>query len=54
MFSILPPIKGPLKICKEIIFSFVKDTDFEDLYSEGGRPPVSPKLLMCTTILQFS
>lgn len=28
-------------------------TDFEDMYSEGGRPPVSPKIMLLILILQY-
>ena len=53
MLRSLPELSGYMKICQEVIFPKIKDTDFEDMYKEGGRPPVSPRVLMCVTILQF-
>jgi len=35
------------------IAPLIKDTDFEDMYREGGRPPVSPRVLLLTTIMQY-
>jgi len=35
------------------IAPLIKDTDFEDMYKEGGRPPVSPRVLLLTTIMQY-
>jgi len=53
MLNGLPEPGGYIKVCQDIIFPGIKDTDFEDMYKDGGRPPVSPRLLMCVTILQF-
>ena len=53
MLERLPDLSGYMKICQDIIFPQIIDTDFEGLYKEGGRPPVSPRVLMCVTILQF-
>lgn len=35
------------------IAPLVKDSDFESLYKEGGRPPVSPRILILTLLMQF-
>ena len=31
----------------------IKLQDFEDVYKEGGRPPISPKVLLLVLIMQF-
>ena len=31
-----------------------RDQDFADLYQEGGRYPISPRLLACLTLLQYT
>lgn len=41
-----------LKVFDEVIASRIRDTDFEEMYKEGGRPPVSPRLLAILTLLQ--
>ena len=38
---------------KEEIFPLILDSDFEDMYKSGGRPPVRPSILVCVTIMQF-
>ncbi|MFH1729766.1 MAG: transposase [Pseudomonadota bacterium] len=53
MLNVFPEIRDHVKVCHEFIFPKILDTDFEQMYKEGGRPPVSPRLLMCVTILQF-
>jgi transposase len=40
-------------IIKNEIASNIKDTDFEDMYKEGGRPPISPRLLVLVLLMQF-
>jgi transposase len=40
-------------IIKNEISPLIKDTDFEDMYKNGGRNPISPRVLMLTTLLQF-
>jgi len=35
------------------LFRAFSDREFQDLYEEGGRYPVSPSLLACMTILQY-
>lgn len=49
----LANLLGPQELCTTIrdeIAPRIKDTDFEDLYKDGGRPPVSPRLLVLVTI----
>jgi len=44
------------EICATIqkeIAPLIKDTDFEDMYKNGGRPPISPKVMLLTLIMQF-
>ena len=31
----------------------IKLEDFEEMYKEGGRPPISPKVLLLVLIMQF-
>lgn len=53
---IYPELLEPGDLCytiKEEITPLVKDTDFEDMYKDGGRPPVSPRILLLVTIMQF-
>ena len=38
---------------KNEIAPLIKDTDFSDMYSNKGRIPISPKILLLTTIMQF-
>ena len=35
------------------IFTAFDDGQFADMYEEGGRCPISPRLLACVTILQY-
>ena len=52
----LSNLLGPEDLCSTIrdeIAPKIKDTDFEDMYKDGGRPPVSPRLLILVTIMQF-
>jgi len=37
----------------EHVFCELDDGEFADLYEDGGRQPVSPRLLVCITILQY-
>jgi transposase len=38
---------------RDEISPLVKDTDFEQMYKDGGRPPVSPRILVLTSIMQY-
>ena len=40
-------------VIKEEIGPRLKDSDFEDMYKDGGRPPVSPRLLILVLLMQF-
>lgn len=40
-------------IIKEEIADRIKDSDFEDMYKDGGRPPISPRLLVLVLLMQF-
>lgn len=47
---------NPDDICytiKNEIVPLISNTDFEEMYKDGGRPPVSPKTLLLVTIMQF-
>lgn len=47
---------GENELCSTIqkeIAPLIKDTDFEDMYEGGGRPPISPKVMLLTLIMQF-
>ena len=37
----------------EHVYCAFDDDDFADLYEEGGRYPVSPRLLACISLLQY-
>ena len=37
----------------EHIYQALDDAQFADLYESGGRQPVSPRLLVCITLLQY-
>ncbi len=39
-------------IKKEIV-PLIRHEDFAKMYKEGGRPPLSPKLLLMVTVFQF-
>jgi transposase len=46
----------PDDICATIqkeIAPLIRDTDFEDMYRTGGRPPISPKVMLLNLIMQF-
>jgi len=46
----------PNELCATIqkeITPLIKDTDFEGMYKGGGRPPISPKVLLLTTVMQY-
>ena len=38
---------------KREIVPLIRQEDFEDMYKEGGRPPLSPKVLLMVTVFQF-
>lgn len=38
---------------RDEITPLIKDSDFGDMYKEGGRPPVSPRILVLTSIMQY-
>ncbi len=40
-------------VIKEEIGPLIKDSDFEDMYKDGGRLPVSPRLLILVLLMQF-
>jgi transposase len=39
-------------VMREIV-PLIRHEDFADMYREGGRPPLSPKVLLMVTIFQF-
>jgi transposase len=46
----------PDDICytiKNEIAPLISNTDFGEMYKEGGRPPVPPKILLLVTIMQY-
>lgn len=52
----LAELLTPEDLCTTIrdkIAPLVKDSDFEDMYKEGGRSPISPRILILTMIMQF-
>lgn len=52
----MPDLLSPEDLCTTIrdeISPLIRDTDFEEMYKDGGRPPVSPRVLVLTTIMQF-
>ena len=38
---------------RDEISPLIKDSDFGDMYKDGGRPPVSPRVLVMTSIMQY-
>lgn len=53
---VLARLLEPDDLCSTIkkeISPLFKDSDFEEMYKDGGRPPVSPRLLMLTLLMQF-
>ena len=38
---------------KNEIAPLISNTDFGEMYKKGGRPPVSPKILLLVTLMQF-
>ena len=38
---------------KREIVPLIRHEDFADMYKEGGRPPLSPKVLLMVTVFQF-
>ena len=52
----LAHLLGPDDLCYVIqkeISPLIKDSDFESMYKEGGRPPISPRLLVLVLLMQF-
>ena len=52
-FPDLLPKDDPMAIFAEKIFPSFSDKEFEECYSENGRPAISPSFLACVTLLQF-
>src|SRR5215210_1876337 len=52
-YSDLLEEKDLCHIIKNEIAPLLKDSDFEDMYKDGGRPPVSPRILALTLLMQF-
>ena len=53
---ILGGLLEPDDLCSTIrkeISPLVKDSDFEEMYKDGGRPPISPRILILTLLMQF-
>jgi len=53
---ILSGLLGPDDLCSTIkreISPLLKDSDFEEMYKDGGRPPISPRILILTLLMQF-
>ena len=53
---VLAGLLEPDDLCstvKKEISPLIKDSDFEEMYKEGGRPPVSPRVLILTLLMQF-
>lgn len=53
---VLAGLLEPNDLCSTIkkeISPLIKDSDFEDMYKGGGRPPVSPRILLLTLLMQF-
>ena len=53
---VLAELLEPDDLCSTIkkeISPLIKDSDFEEMYKEGGRPPVSPRVLILTLLMQF-
>ena len=40
-------------VIKQEISPLIKDTDFESMYKDGGRPPISPRMLILVLLMQF-
>ena len=49
----LLPDDDPMMIFSRVIFPSFNDQEFEECYSERGRPAISPAFLACVTMLQF-
>lgn len=46
----------PTDLCyviKSEIGPRLKDSDFEEMYKDGGRPPISPRLMILVLLMQF-
>ena len=53
---VLSHLLGPDDLCyviKEEIGPLIKDSDFECMYKDGGRPPISPRMLTLVLLMQF-
>lgn len=53
LFSDFLEPKDMCMIIKNEISPLIKDSDFEDMYKDGGRPPISPRILALTLLMQF-
>lgn len=53
IFSDFLEHKNMCTVIKNEIAPLIKDTDFEDMYKDGGRPPISPRVLASTLLMQF-
>lgn len=40
-------------VIKQEISPLIKDSDFESMYKDGGRPPISPRMLILVLLMQF-
>lgn len=52
----LSHLLSPDDLCYVIhkeISPLIKDSDFESMYKDGGRPPISPRLLVLVLLMQF-
>ena len=49
----LLPNDDPMVVFTERVFPSFSDSEFEECYSENGRPAISPSFLACVTLLQF-
>jgi len=53
---ILGALLEPDDLCSVVlkeIAPLIKDSDFESMYKDGGRPPISPRILILTLLMQF-
>jgi hypothetical protein len=40
-------------VIKQEIGPLIKDSDFESMYKDGGRPPVSPRMLTLVLLISI-
>lgn len=52
-FPDLLPKDDPMMVFAQKVFPSFSDKEFEECYSENGRPAISPSFLACVTLLQF-